>query len=114
MLPDNLPHRCAVYESYHLGDEIGADRDDAEQTTTNLPCWVQPASDREISQFLRRDQVVTHTIYFRGNPGLRPGFTIIPSNGPFSGARLEVRSANETTAGLGVLWKATCEEIQPR
>jgi hypothetical protein len=118
-LPDNLPHLCDITKSIPVRDEYNADIDEPEDFLLNEPCWVQPASDREINIFQRRDQVVTHTVYFRGNPGIRPGYIITPKDGaylacPFAGATLEVKSANETTAGLGLLWKAMCEEIQPR
>lgn len=114
MLPDELPHLATIKESAWIPDEFAADMDEPESVETDRACWVQPASDREITQFQRRDQSITHTVYFRGNPSLRPGFVIYPTSGPFSGATLEVKSCNECTAGTGLLWKATCDEVQPR
>ena len=119
MLPDRLPHRCTIRLSLPLQDDILGDVDETQLVDSDVACWVQPASDREITLYQRRDQVVTHKVYFKGNPGLRPGYIIIPADGPeiacpFAGANLEVRSANEATAGLGVLWRIMAEELQPR
>lgn len=117
-LPENLPHSCDVKKSVPVQDDLGGDLEELQAFLTNQECWVQPASDREITQFQRRDQNVTHSVYFHGNPGIRPGYVVEPKDGaiacPFAGASLEVRSVNEATAGLGVLWKAMCEEVQPR
>lgn len=118
-LPENLPHLADIYVLKPVQDEIGGDHEEAQLSESDVACWVQPASDREITQFQRRDQNVTHSVYFQGNPGLRPGYVIVPKDGaqascPFAGATLEVKSANETTAGLGVLWKVMCEEVQQR
>jgi hypothetical protein len=118
-LPDQLPHLCAIYKSAPLQDEILGDLDDSLLVTASLACWFQPASDREITRFQRRDQEVTHKAFFKGNPGVRPGYVLIPTDGPtidcpFAGATMEVMSANETTAGLGLLWAVMCREVQPR
>ena len=120
MLPDNLPHRCSIRQSAHVPDDLNADYDDPVDVDgqDDVACWVQPAGKNEVSRFQRRDQNVTHTVFFRTNPNIRPGYILVPANGivdcPFAGATLEVKAVNETTAGLGVLWAAICEEIQPR
>lgn len=114
MLPDELPHLVDIYESAWVVDEFAADFEEPEAVETDRAAWIQPASDREITQYQRRDQNVTHSVYFKGNPGLRPGFIVRPTSGPFTGAVLDVKSCNECTAGTGLLWKATCEEQQPR
>lgn len=117
-LPDNLPHKCDIYKEYNLPDDLGGDYDDPAAVSADVVCWVQPAEASQINQFRRRDQNVTHSVYFRTNPGVRPGYIIEPKNGritcPFAGATLEVKASKETTAGLGVLWLVICEEVQPR
>lgn len=113
-LPDNLPHLCDIYKSAWQPDEYAADVDYPKAVSSGVACWVQPASDREVKLFQRGDQIVTHSVYFRGNPGVRPGYQLVPTNGTFSGALLEVKSANECTAGTGLLWRVMCEETQPR
>ena len=123
MLPDNLPHFVTIKQSANVPDDIAADYDDPitvneGETNEQVACWVQPAGKSEVLRFQRRDQNVTHTVYFRGNPNVRPGYILIPADGtvacPFAGATLEVKAVNETTAGLGVLWAVICEELQPR
>jgi hypothetical protein len=100
-------------------DEYLGDSDDPELVQSDVAVWFQPASDREVTMYQRRDQVVTHKAYFRGNPGVRPGYLLIPADGPhlacpFTGSIMEVKSSNETTAGIGLLWAVMCEERQQR
>lgn len=113
-LPDSLPHLCDITRSVAAQDEYGGDYDVPETVESDRACWVQPASDREVTIYQRRSQNVTHKVYFRGNPGVGPGYIITPSNGEFSGKTLEVRSAAEATAGTGLLYRVMVEEIQPR
>lgn len=114
-LYDNLPHTCDIYESAWVPDEFaGASYDDPGAVESDRACWVQPASDRDIKLFQRRDQIITHSVYFKGNPNLRPGYIVMPTSGPFTGATLDVKSCNECTAGTGLLWRAMVEEQQPR
>lgn len=121
MLPDNLPHRCSIRQSAHVPDDIAADYDDPEEVSgqDDVACWIQPAGKNTVLEFQRRSQRVTHTVYFRGNPGVGPGYSIVAADGPqvscpWAGQTLEVKAADETTAGLGLLWGAACELIQPR
>ena len=118
-LLDELPHRCTIKKSIPVQDDLAGDLDEPEIVDTDVAVWFQPASDREITIYQRRDQVVTHKAYFRGNPGVRPGYLLFPADGPhvacpFSGSTMEVKSANETTAGLGLLYGVMVEELQPR
>lgn len=117
-LPDQLPHRCDISRSVTVEDGEGGDYDAPETVESGRACWVQPASDSEINVFQRREQRVSHKVYFRGNPGIAPGYILTPADGiaacPFAGATLEVKSVNEATVGTGILWRAMCEELQPR
>lgn len=119
ILPDQLPHRCTIRKSRPDQDELLGEVDDPQTVDTDVHVWIQPASNSEITQFQRRDQEVTHKAYFKGNPGVRPGYFLVPADGPtiacpVAGATLEVKSGAEATAGLGLLWKVMCREIQPR
>jgi hypothetical protein len=107
-----------VTRSVAVGDDIGGDYDDPEVVASDIECWVQPASDSEIDRFQRREQIVTHKVYFRGSVPYVPGYILTPKNGratcPFAGATLEVKSKAEATAGTGLLYRVMAEEIQPR
>ena len=113
-LPDNLPHRCTISKSVTVEDDLGGDYDDLQAIESGRACWVQPASDREINVFQRREQNVTHKVYFKADPSLAPGYVITPTTGPFTGKTLEVKSVAEATAGTGILYRVMVEEIQPR
>lgn len=115
MLPDNLPHLADLKRSAVVADEIGGDYDDPETLEENRACWVQPAGKNEIIRFQRKDEVVTHTVYFLGNPGVKPGDLVFPKDGrmacPWNGQLLRVKASDETTAGTGLLWGVICELI---
>ena|SRR3990167_5313364 len=113
-LPENLPHLCDITQSAWLPDEFAADRDEPEAVSTDTACWVQPASNNEVNIFQRREQKVTHKVYFLGNPGVKPGYILTPTTGPFVGKTLEVKSEAECTAGTGLLYRVMVEELQPR
>lgn len=114
-LPESLPHLVTIKESAAVKDEFaGADWDDPETLYENEPAWVQPAGDREIKEFQRRDQSVTHKVYLSRDLSLRPGNIILPTSGPFANRPLDVVSCNECTAGTGLLWRCMVKEVQPR
>lgn len=121
MLYDELPHRCSIAQSRYVPDDIAGEYDDPEDVAgqDDVACWCQPASKTTVTEFQRRSQRVTHTVYFRGNPGIDVGYILTPADGPqvdcpWAGATLEVKAVDETTAGLGLLWGAVCELVQAR
>jgi hypothetical protein len=113
-LPEELPHRVSIKQTVSSNDEWGGNVDQDVVVETGRAAWVQPASDREIATFQRREMSITHKVYFRGDPGVQPGYVIVPTTGPFAGATLEVMSSAEATAGTGLLYRVMVQEIQPR
>lgn len=111
----NLPHLATIKQSVWVPDEFaGADYDDPDPIAIDEPCWVQPASDMQKTEFQRRSQSVSHKIYFSRNLGIKPGYYVLPTTGPFAGTILSVKSVNEATAGTGMLWRVMVDETQAR
>lgn len=113
-LPDSLPHLVDLKRALTEEKADGSDTQGFETFESGRACWVQPAGKNTIIEFQRRSQNVTHTVYFKGDPGLSPGCYIFPTTGPWAGRTLEVKASDETTAGLGLLWACTCQLLQAR
>jgi len=109
-LPETLPHTCRITQSVNVPDEFAADFDGPVVVSDNIPCWVQPVTDREEIAHDRRSQYVTNKVYFSTDPGIKPGYFVEPYDGPSAGKSLEVKSAAECTAGTGLLWRAFVED----
>jgi hypothetical protein len=120
-LIDNLTSECSVKRPRYAHDSLGGDKPTYDTLTTELACWPQPASQSEITEFAKRDEHITHKVYFAGKPSftynsathnLQVGDILVMTSGEFSGSEFEYRSADDASAGLGVLFKAMCEKIR--
>jgi hypothetical protein len=111
-LLDNLPHTCDLFRTGVVADDTGSgdhEQVDATAYIADEPCWVQPASAAEIIHFQRRDQIVTHKVYFNRDPGVRLTDKLDVTSGPYDGSRLTIRTHADSGAGLGLLWKVMAE-----
>lgn len=113
-LYDNLPHTCDISAGAIHQEAGGGDVDIPVLQESGRRCWAQPASKSTVVEFQKRDQRVTHTVYFLGDPDVKPGHILAMTSGPFDGRDMEVVAEDETTAGLGLLWGVQCEDIQSR
>lgn len=117
-LLDNQPHTADIKKRVPTQDAYGGDSAAFSTTTSGVSCWVQTASQSEVDTFRReKDLRVTHKVYFTTDPTAYFGaseakgskYAIVPTNAPFSGMLLEVRSHAEATAGMATLWKVMTE-----
>lgn len=117
---DTLPHECTIRTLSHArGDAedenpIGGDVPSTTNRVTSQPCWVQNATRDARIDFQRRDQRLTHTVFFGEDVACEVDEEIVPADGlndcPFAGKVLKVLDYGECTAGLAVGWKAICEQ----
>lgn len=63
----NLPHRVDVLREERITDELGGKRRRWNVLSRSVPCWVQTASDREVSDFEARGVQVSTKVYFAGD-----------------------------------------------
>jgi hypothetical protein len=121
-LLDNLPHTAAIRKRSIVQDDYLGETETYVNSTTGLSVWVQPASQKEIDEFQRKDISVTHKVYFNTDPTAyfddeeanAGEYEILPSTGPMANQSLEVRSHAEATAGVGWGWKVMCEFLPGR
>lgn len=109
-LLDNLPHTCDILRPTIAQDALGGDYEASESAyLSDEPCWVQPASASKIIEFAKRDQVVTHRVFFNRNPSIRLTDKIRVTSGEYSGKTLTVATDADASAGMGILWEVYAE-----
>ncbi len=122
-LLDNLPHTVSWFRpTASTRDNLGATREGTPITlvtgdSDDPNAWIQNASEKEILEFAKIDQVVTHRVFLITFPDLRPNDYAIVDAGPsYVGLRLNfIANPVDRSAGLGVLQRImTEEENNPR
>lgn len=118
-LLDNMPHECRIDRLRYVTDSVAGSMEVpvAVPGGTGLACWVQNASQSEINEFQKRDQLVTHGVFFPVLPPLRVGdeITITVAQAGVLGQVLKFQAFADRSAGLGLLFKAMCQiENNPR
>ena len=109
-LLDNMPHTVRHERNTYTRDEQGAETEAPEIITAAVEAWVQNATRSEITEFEKRDERVTHKVFFNADQDLRPGDYLVVTAGPSHvGERLKFQAYSDRSAGLGVLFGAMCE-----
>ena len=111
---ENMPHRSKLERiSSPRTTETIAIRPSRKTIREEIPTWVQNASNSEITDFQKQDQVVTHRVSSNAPWGARPKDKITITAGPegdvFVGAVFEFKAEAERTAGYGLAYTAFCE-----
>ena len=110
-LLDQMPHTVSHYRQKYIRDEYMASIPEQVALESDVRAWVQNASQTEITEFQKRDQLITHKVYYTGDPGIRPGDQIVVTAGPsFIGRTFDFQSQVDRSAGLGVLWGCMVSE----
>lgn len=109
-LLENLPHTVRHERSTYARDAVGADTEARITITASVEAWVQNASRAEVEEFDKRDERVTHKVFFNSNPSPRVGDHFVVTAGPSHiGEDLKFQADSDRSAGLGVLFGALCE-----
>jgi hypothetical protein len=112
-LLDNLPHRCTIRVLKLAKGTLGGSKRTPTVEQTNVECWDQPASAKEIEEFQKLGMGINRKIYFKTDPGVTEAHDILITSrdrgtttisSPFP---LEVKSESlpDASAGLGVLFR---------
>lgn len=110
-LLENLPHTVSHSRKKYSRDEYLGNITETESLATGVSAWVQNASYRDIQEFAKMDQVVTHRVMYASDPDIRPGDVITVTAGPsFVDKELNFRSMTDRSAGLGVMFTVMAEE----
>lgn len=103
---ESLPHIVQRAHQARTQDDIGGDVKTYVNFGEPIECWIQNVSAREITEFAKRDQAVTHKVYFAEEPGLGPGDRVIvlaiARNGFYQGRELNFMAGDDATAGMGL------------
>ncbi len=105
-LLNNMPHTVKHERLGHTNSALGSTVPSKTTIVAEVECWIQGLSRREISEFQKRDQEVTHKIMFTSDPSLRAGDLLTPTEGDYLGAEFTFQAYSDSSAGLGVVWKA--------
>jgi hypothetical protein len=110
-LLERLPHTVShSRQKYSRDNYLGAISED-ESLATGVRAWVQNASMNEITEFQKQDQIVSHKVFYKTDPSLRPGDEITVTAGPsFIGRVFSFKCITDTSAGLGRVWRCMVDE----
>ncbi len=110
-LLENFPHLCRIEVEIRASDGLSGTFTTPTVEQTNVKCWEQNASTREIQEYEKRGIQVTSKIYFLVDPQVtsqhsifiteRNGVTVT-SPRPFE---IVSETLPDATAGLGVVFK---------
>ena len=110
-LLDSVPHTVSHYRKKYSRDEYLGNITELELLSSSNNAWVQNASYREVQEFQKMDQLVTHRVMYSSDPDLRPGDLIRVTAGPsFVGKDLNFLSGTDRSAGLGKLFTVMANE----
>lgn len=103
----DLPHTVDITHKRATRDRYGGTKDAESPAESDVPAWVQPASGATILQYERRDQSVSHTVYFKEDKRLQPRHSLL-----WEGKTLRVVAFRNATSGMDIFWRADCLEDQ--
>ena len=109
---DNLPHTCQVRRRIRIKDSLGGSRDSFELTQAGTPCWQQLATDREITEFMKRGISVTNKIYFTTDVQLDERDVLEiqnPTTQEWDTYEVRSRAKPDASAGKSVVWRVMVE-----
>lgn len=107
----NLPHVATAKIRSVASGPFGGGRESFTVVFTDMPCWRQNATDREVEEFGRQGIVVTDRFYFTSDPGVDERHILVDvrnkNDAAGSGSTWEVvsRSLPDSGSGLGVVWR---------
>ena len=109
-LLNNFPHTCSLYERRVTRSSRMGSSERLVRMETGVKCWVQNATQAEITEYIRRDISVKNAIYFTSDWDLDETQYILITAGPTHVSKLfAVKDFAERTAGRGVAWAAMAE-----
>ncbi len=117
---DSFPHKCIIQRRTRTKGTLGGSKDAATVEQTNVSCWEQNASHKEILDYEKRGMSITTKIYFLSDPNVtvRNQILITERNGVTidNPTELEVRTKSDpdASAGLGVVFKVMAERVTSR
>lgn len=113
---DELPHKCQIARYSRTRDAGLGSIGTRLVEQSDVACWEQAASDREVTEFQKRGMDVSRKVYFTENPNVTSRHTIKITEREgvaVTDYELDVVSAPEPDAsvGLGVVYRVMCNRL---
>ena len=117
-LLDTLPHKCTISRRDRVkasgGDGIALESLTA--ISTDVECWAQQASAKEIRDYQRRGIDIDRKVFFKADPGVSEGYviTLTEKNGVAIASDNQVgfdvisQPDPDASAGLELMWRIDC------
>lgn len=117
-LLSNFPHKCKIERITWTSGTLAGKKPTPVSEQTDVACWEQQASSKEIKEFQKRGISIARKIYFLVDPAVTEKHTITITErqgtaiASASQISLKVRSESlpDASAGLGVVYKVMVEE----
>ncbi len=103
---DNLIHTCTIQIRSRTQDSVGGDVDSWSDVFTNVKCWRQPVSEKEIFEYRRAGMSVTDKFYFTFDYRVDEGYRIVIDNEEWE---VRARGVPDRSAGKGIVWRVLAE-----
>lgn len=119
-LLDEMPHESTIRRRTRTKSSLGGSKDSFVNEQTEVKCWEQPATAKEIVDFEKRGISINRKVYFPTNPSVTERHQILITKRQgvaiTSPTPLEVKTilSPDSSAGLGVLYKVMVEEVTSR
>ena len=113
-LLDNMPHTATVFSHTYSRSGTGGTRRVEVDNAVGIKVWVQNASQAQINEFAKRDQIVTHRIYYTpGDVEIKVGDTFLVTLGPsYVNVRFKHIADADRSAGLDCVRMAFVEQFK--
>ena len=118
----NMPHVCTIGRQKRVADTMIGNKYSIVIEQTDVPCWEQKVSAKEIMEYEKRGIDVTTKVYFAENPRLTEQHRIlITSRQGIAESNLDITDVGnpntldvtavinpDASAGLGALYRVMC------
>lgn len=112
----SFPHRCTIQRRIRVGGALGGSQDKVAIDQTNVVCWEQQASAREIKDFEKKGMSINRKIFFLTDPSVTSRHRIliterlgVTQTDPVA-LDVTAEALPDASAGLGVVFRVMANE----
>lgn len=91
-----FPHRARLQVRQRTTDSLGGSSDALVTVDTEVPCWQQQATAREIAEYKQMGHDITSKVYFLEDPQLTPRHEVVITSRRVDGTWVTVNDPLET------------------
>ena len=115
-LLSRFPHKGSLIRFESVGTGAMDSKKVLQVVRADIDIWVQNASTAEITQWGRKDEDISHRVFFNADPEAKVGWFVKITSGPsFVGDVYQLKAeGKDRSAGLGRLWRCMGMEEKSR